>query len=82
MYNPMEVLGVYQYNRKQYAFNGVKQRYDDCPKCGDEEVYYENPRTGNGLYNCDSCGYSAHERKFTRPRFKIRKCILRRWHKK
>ena len=36
-----------------------------CPKCGSNEVYYENPRTGNGLYNCDDCGFSGKENIFT-----------------
>lgn len=37
-----------------------------CPKCGSDEVYYENHRTGNGLYNCDDCGFSGKENVFTK----------------
>jgi len=65
------------YARKQFAISNIKEDWLICPKCGNDEVYYENPRTGNGLYNCDFCGLSGHERKFNY-HFKIRKCILRR----
>jgi len=68
-----------EYLRKKLAFLCIKNGQGICPKCGCDEIYYENQRTGNGLYNCDNCGYSAHERKF-KP-FKIRKYILRRWRK-
>jgi DNA-directed RNA polymerase subunit M/transcription elongation factor TFIIS len=26
-----------------------------CPICGNDEVYYENPRTGAGCYVCHWC---------------------------
>jgi predicted RNA-binding Zn-ribbon protein involved in translation (DUF1610 family) len=68
-----------RYNRRQMSFNDIKQKWRVCPKCGNEDLYYINHRTGNGLYNCDYCGYAAHERKFMRPRFKVRKCIMRHW---
>ena len=68
-----------EYLRKQLAFLSMKRSCGICPKCGCDEFDYENPRTGNGLYNCAHCGYSAHERKFKS--FKIRKYILRRWRK-
>jgi len=69
------------YIRKQTAISTrLKSDWLVCPKCGNDEVYYENPRTGNGLYNCEFCGLSGHERKFYN-RFKLRKCIIRRWNK-
>lgn len=71
----------WNYNRRQQAFEDIKEGWVVCPKCGNEEIYYENPRSGNGLYNCDYCGYAAHDRKFKHLRFKVRKCILKRWHK-
>lgn len=30
---------------------------ENCPVCGSDEIYYENPRTGYGGYVCDDCGY-------------------------
>lgn len=35
-----------------------------CPECGSDEIYYENPTTGNGLYNCDECGFFATREAF------------------
>ena len=32
-------------------------KYDICPVCGSDEVYYENPNTGYGGYVCQDCGY-------------------------
>lgn len=72
----------WEYNRKQLHFSNIKSNSLICTKCGNDEVYYENPRTGNGLYNCYYCGYAAHERKFDRKRFKVRKCILKKWARK
>jgi ribosomal protein L37AE/L43A len=66
-----------EYVQRQFAFKSVKNHLGICPKCGNNEIYYENPRTGNGLYNCDYCGHAAHGRKFKQ--FKVRKCIARRW---
>jgi len=68
-----------KYYQKQLALENVKKGWEMCPKCADGEIYYENPQTGNGLYNCDECGYSAHGRKFKA--FPVRKYILRRWRK-
>ena len=35
--------------------NGVE--WPRCPKCGSEDVYYENPRSGCGCYACCDCGH-------------------------
>ena len=51
----------------------AKEGWEQCPKCGEfVDVYYENPQTGNGLYNCCTCGYAGHLRNFKK--MKIRKC--------
>lgn len=36
---------------------------DYCPACGSWEVYFENPGSGNGLYNCDDCEWEGAESK-------------------
>ncbi|MEN6565882.1 MAG: hypothetical protein ABFC57_06240 [Veillonellales bacterium] len=35
-----------------------------CPECGSDEVYYENPNTGSGLYTCQDCEFMGNEEDF------------------
>ncbi len=79
MMKPTKRNRIQKYLQIQESFQNIKERYGRCPKCGDSEIYYENPRTGNGLYNCCSCGYAGHDRGFKQ--FKVRKVFLRRWKK-